>query len=269
MTAINYAGEDVETLTITVSDPPFATTKSIQFDSGDYAEATASTLDAVMGRSSNGDGKAWTLAAWVKPVSGASGRILFYYGSSDLVNGGFIEARITGQNKIRFRYGSDQNFLQLQTTANLTAGDWQHIIITFDGGTTGSSSGSMADYYSRFNIIVDGVTQATSQQHSNNGYTGNVAGQKLRIAKLISGNTMSGDKVAHVAIWNTDQTTNKADIYNSGTAFDYMTLTNKPEHRWRMGDGDTFPNLTDSGDTGGLTFVLYNSTVANIVTDSP
>ena len=151
----------------------------------------------------------------------------------------------------------------------LTAGVWQQIVITFDGGTTGPDSNNLSNYYSRFSISFDNVAQATANTHNNNGFTGSIAGQNLRLGKLVSGNTMAGDKLAHVGIWNTDETANKSDIYNSGSAFDYMTLTNKPEHRWRMGDGDTFPNLTDSGDTGGITFVLYNSTVANIVTDSP
>ena len=48
--AINYNGEDSETIVLTVSTPPFANTKSVQFDNQDYAGANAALLDSTNGQ---------------------------------------------------------------------------------------------------------------------------------------------------------------------------------------------------------------------------
>ena len=47
--AINYNGEDSETIVLTVSTPPFSNTKSVQFSNQDYTGANASLLDSVLG----------------------------------------------------------------------------------------------------------------------------------------------------------------------------------------------------------------------------
>ena len=60
-----------------------------------------------------------------------------------------------------------------------------------------------------------------------------------------------------------------SDIYNSGAPFNLSTLTNPPLHWSRMGDGDTFPNLVDSGTVGNCVFVMNNMTSADIVNDVP
>ncbi len=269
--AINYNGEDSETVVLTVSTPPFANTKSIQFDNQDYAGANAALLDGVLGRSGNGSGSsdAWTISFWVKPTNSSSGRVIFYYGSNDTTNGGYIEIRLTSTNKIRLQYGSNNNHIKILAPNALTVNTWQQITMTYDGGTTGASSGNINNYYSRFNIYVDGVNQTTNNTNSNYGWSGAISGQNLRIAKLVSGNTLNGEKIDELAIWNSDQSSNVSDIYNSGVPFDFSTLATEPKHWWRMGDGDTYPNLQDNGTEANCVFVMYNMTIANIVNDVP
>ena len=82
--AINYNGEDSETIVLTVSTPPFSNTKSVQLNSSDYLGANAALLDSTLGRSSNGSGSgdAWTISFWIKPTHTTSGRVVFYYGSN-------------------------------------------------------------------------------------------------------------------------------------------------------------------------------------------
>jgi hypothetical protein len=269
--AINYNGEDSETIVLTVSTPPFANTKSIQFDNQDYAGANASQLDATLGRTGNGGGSgdAWTISFFIKPTNSNNGRVVFYYGSNDTTNGGIVELRITSANKLRLQYGSNNNHVRLQTSSALTVDTWQHVIITYDGGTTGAASGSLSDYYGRFEIFIDSVSQTTSNSHANYGYSSAISGQNLRLGKLVSGNTLKGEKIDEVAIWNSDETFNVSNIYNSGTPFDLSELTNPPLHWWRMGDGDTYPTLQDSGSAANCDFVMYNMTAANIVSDIP
>ena len=269
--AINYNGEDSETVVLTVSSPPFSNTKSVQFDSQDYAGANASLLDSVLGRVSNGSGSsdAWTISFYIKTTSSSNGRVIFYYGSNDTTNGGIIELRLTSTNKLRFQYGSNNNYIRLQSSNALPTNTWQHVLISYDGGTTGASSADINDYYSRFEIYIDGSQITTSNSNNNFGWSGALSGHNLRIGKLVSGNTLQGEKVDELAIWDSDQSSNISTIYNSGVPFDLSTLGTQPKHWWRMGDGDTYPNLQDNGTGANCVFVMYNMTSANIVSDTP
>ena len=233
--------------------------------------ANAALLDASLGRSGNGSGggDAWSIAFWFKASTDSSGQVIFYYGSSDVTNGGHMEVRfIGGTDKLRLKYGSGNNFLKFETPSNsLTPNTWQHIAITYNGNSTGASSGSINSYYGRFAIYLDGVAQTTNNTHSNYGWSGAISGQNLRIGRYASGNYMKDCKVEEFAVWNSNQTSNIADIYNNGSTHDLSALTDSPEHYWRMGDGDTYPTIQDN--VGSAHFVMYNMTAADIVTDAP
>jgi hypothetical protein len=270
--AINYFGEDSETITLNVATPPYSNTKSVNFQNQDYLGANAALLDSVLGRSSNGSGggDAWSISVWFKPSTSTNGQTVFYFGASDVTNSGFLEVRFIGNNdRIRLRYGSNNNYIQLSTpTDSLTHSAWNHILISYDGGTTGASSGDLSDYYSRFKIFIDGSQQTTSNSHSNYGWSGAISGQNLRVGRFASGSYMRDNcRVDELAIWGSDQSGNISDIYNSGSTHDLDQLDTPPSHWWRMGDGDTYPTIQDN--VGTADFVMYNQTAADIVTDAP
>ena len=273
--AINYNGEDSETIVLTVSTPPFSNTKSVNFSNQDYIGANAAQVEDVLGRSGNGSGSgdAWTISLWYKASSDNQGQTIVYYGNNDVVNNGFLELRQTnlnGQKRLRLRYGSNSNHIQLTTSAgSLTPSSWKHILVTYDGGTTGASSGDLSNYYSRFKIYIDNSLQTTNNTHSNYGYSGSIVGQNWRVGRFASGSHMRQARVDELAIWDSDESANVSDIYNSGVPFDLSTLTTQPKHWWRMGDGDTYPNLQDNGTEANCTFVMYNMTSADIVNDVP
>ena len=273
--AINYFGEDTLSITLTVSDPPFANTKSVEFQNNDYCGANAALLDSILGRAGNGSGSsdAWTISTYFKggTASNAS-QTIFYFGAQDVANGGQLQLKYNGSLKrFELRYGSNNNRLNLVTSSNtLLSGQWTHLMVAYDGGSTGSSSGSINDYYSRFSIYIDGVAQTTTNSHSNYGFTGAISGDNLRIGRWNNGqNLRNGCKVDELAIWGGDQSSNVSDIYNSGTPHDLSVITTPPDHWWRMGDGDNYPVLQDGGDTGGCDFVMYNMTAGSIVSDVP
>jgi len=277
--AINYNGQDSQTIVLTVSNPPFANTKSIKFDQNDWLGANAALLDSTLGRTGNGAGAsdAWAISFYFK-VGGSSNQeqTVFYFGSNDVANGNHIRVWYNGDNgsrrQICFRYGTNNNHLLLKTPVGSVGSNngWQHFLITYDGGTTGSSSGSINDYYSRFKIFLNGVQQTTVNSHSNYGITTSLTGQNLRVGRYNnSGYMRSNCKVDELAIWDSDQSANIANIYNTGVPFDLSTLGTQPKHWSRMGDGDTYPFLQDSGTGANLIWQQYNMTIANTVNDVP
>ena len=272
--AINYFGEDSQSITLTVSSPPFANTKSVEFENQDWMGANAALLDGVLGRASNGAGAgdAWTVHLWFKGGSNSSGgQTIFYFGDNDVANGGHLQLRFLGNSDtLRLQYGSQYNYLRWSGANNLLpSGTWKHVMICYNGGTTGSSSGSINDYYGRFTIYVDGVdvTSGGSWSNGNYGWSGGIDADNLRVGRYASGNYMRGCLVDEVAVWGSDQSANVASIYNSGTPHDLSAIGTPPDHWWRMGDGDTFSTIQDN--VGTAHFVMYNMTAADIVSDVP
>ncbi len=185
--------------------------------------------------------------------------------------GGYIELRQTNNGnlkRLRLRYGSHSNYLQLNTASGtLTPGTWQHIVITYDGDETGSQSDQVNNYYNRFKIYFDGVLQPLTGSSQNYGYGASILAGNFRIGRLTSGNSLRDANVDELALWSSDESANVADIYNSGVPHDLSIMTNPPAHWWRMGDGDTFPIINDNIATSH--FGMNNMTVADIVSDTP
>lgn len=156
--AINYNGEDSQTLVLTVSTPSFANTKSVKFDNFDYLSGNASLVDASLGRTSNGTGSsdAWTISLWVKPIGTQDNQTLFYFGGNDNNNEGHIWLRYYGSSSfegVMLEYGTSNNNLRMLTPLqSIPRNQWTHLMVTYDGGTTGSASGSVSAYYSRFKL---------------------------------------------------------------------------------------------------------------------
>jgi len=275
--AINYNGEDSETIVLTVSQPSFANTKSIQFNSQDYLEGGVSAVSGTLGRSANGvgSGDAWSISMWFKPSTSTDGtQTLIYYGDTDGDLNGYLRLTFRGSpNSLRFQYGNATDYLRfISATNTFTDNTWHHILITYDGGTTGNVAADISNYESRFNFFVDGtnVTSGGSWSDGNNGWTGAINAGYFRIGQSDSGGYMRDSaKVDEVALWDSDQSANISDIYYSGSPRDLSDLTQAPKHWWRMGDGDTYPNLTDSGTEANATFVMTNMTSADIVSDVP
>ena len=272
--AINYNGEDSQIIELTVGNPAFANSKSTLFNNQQYCAGNAGILQNVLGRSGNGSGAsdAWSVSLWFKGSTANQGQTIFYFGDGDIANNGYIQLmqiNSSGNKLLRLRYGSNNNNLRLQTpVGSIVAGTWHHILITYDGGTTGSSSGSLNDYYSRFKIFIDGSQVTTNNSQSNYGWSGAINPVNFRFGRT-SGIYMRGCNLDEFALWDSDQSSNSANIYNNGTVFDYMNLSQAPLHWWRMGDGDTFPYLFDNGTEANLIMIMSNMTSANFVNDVP
>jgi hypothetical protein len=275
--AINYNGEDSQTLVLNVTAPAFANTKSLEFQNNDWLGGNAGILQNVLGRSGNGSGSsdAWTISLWFKRGTASNNaQTILYFGAQDVVNQGYIQLKYSGNNTVGknliFTYGSNNNKLTLATPTNSISANWHHILVSYDGGTTGAASGSVNQYYSRFKIFIDGVQQTTANSNSNFGYTGSIQPQNFRCGRWNQSQHMrNGCKLDELAIWDTDRSSDTSTIYNSGTPTDLSTLTNAPLHWWRMGDGDNFPFVSDVGTQANLIFQMYSMSSASFVNDVP
>lgn len=275
MKAVNYNGQDSETLTITVASPPYSNTKSVKFNNNDYCNASALTSNPFY-RASNGVGSAdaWSVSVWFKGgTSSDQNQTIISFGGTDKDNEGRVWVYWNGNSSkeyITLKYGSENNWLKLETPDNsFEDNTWKHIFITYDGGTTGVASGQINDYYGRFEIWIDGVSQTLNKDHSNNGWDSSIKAEQFRIGEVVFGGKHLRNNcfIDEVGVFNSDQSANVSDVYNGGTTHDLALLANPPVNYWRMGDGDTFPDLQDS--IGTLDFEMFNMTSADIVNDVP
>lgn len=277
MTATNYYGQDTETLTINVVSV-FANTKSVDFDNRDYLQANnASLLSGSLGRPGNGAGSsdAWTIHCWFKAgTSGNSKQTILYYGGNSTSSENHIRLYWNGDSASRqqivLEYGTLFNNLEFESPVGSVSSSsgWHHIMVCYDGGTTGNSSGSVNDYYSRFSMFIDGASVTTSNSNTNYGTTGALPGDVFRVGRYSFSDYMRNNCIVdELAVWGSDQSANVAAIYNLGSPHDLSSLGTAPDHWWRMGDGDTYPNIQDNIGTADLR--MYNMTAADIVNIVP
>jgi len=259
------------TVTINVSEVAYTNSKSLSFNgTSTWLQANPSTMTA-FSRATNGDGNAWTIAMWMKPSTSTSTNTLFVFGEPSGATSGTVTVQQHGGSNILVTYGSYTDKVIVLATGCLTVGAWNHLVVTFDGGTTGAVAADLADYYSRFSIAVDGAVVSQIGTHANNGYDGSIDGtntsdQVLRIGRdsNIHNNYLDGI-INQVGIWDTDQSANIATIYNGGATQALSDLAVPPVHYYEIETSvTTIPDLI-----GSTAFTGYNFTVSDLVTDTP
>jgi len=271
--AINYYGEDSQTLVLTVSSPPFSNTKSVFFRQNDYCNLTANTSNPFY-RFNQGSATAWSVAFWFKPSSSNNqNQTILSFGGDDPNNEGRVQIKYNGNNSSRRRVGlvygtNNNNLIMWSSNGSTSSGAWAHWIIVYDGGTTENGSGGITTSYSRFKIYKNGVMETKSNSNSNYGFSGEIRAEHFRFCRQSGGaQYMRNSNVDELALWSSDQNLNISDIYNLGNAHNLNLLPSPPSNYWRMGDGDIYPTLSDN--SGTLDATMVNMTVADIVNDVP
>ena len=259
------------TVTVTVAQVTYTNNKSLNFNgSTSYLQGNPVNMNA-MDRASNGDGNAWSLSMWVKPSSNTANQTLMVYGAGDDYNYGAITLKQSGGTSLVLNYGTVYDNLILVVGNAFTSGTWQHVMVTFDGGYTGSIPADSATYYSEFNIYIDGVLKSPIGVASNGGYSGVISGSdpsnnifRIGRASNVHNNYYDGT-INQIAIWDTNQDTNVSTIYNSGATQDLSLLSTAPTHYYEIETSVT--TITDIEGNADLTG--YNFVSANLVTNTP
>ena len=78
-------------------------------------------------------------------------------------------------------------------------------------------------------------------------------------------NNYFGGIINQIGIWDTDETSNVSDIYNSGATQDLSQLTSAPAHYLEIEASAT--SITDISGSASLTG--YNFSNTDLVTDTP
>ena len=259
------------TVTVTVAQVAYTNNKSLNFNgSTSYLQGNPVNMNA-MDRASNGDGNAWSLSMWVKTSSNTANQTLMVYGAGDDYNYGAITLKQSGGTSLVLNYGTVYDNIILVLGNAFTSGTWQHVMITFDGGYTGSIPADSATYYSEFKIYIDGVLKSPIGVASNGGYDGVISGSdpsnnifRIGRASNVHNNYYDGT-INQIAIWDTNQDTNVSTIYNSGATQDLSLLSTAPTHYYEIETSVT--TITDIEGNADLTG--YNFVSANLVTNTP
>ena len=143
------------------------------------------------------------------------------YGAGDDYNYGAITLKQSGGTSLVLNYGTVYDNIILVAANSFVANTWQHVMVTFDGGYTGSIPADSATYYGEFKIYVDGVLKTPIGVASNGGYSGVISGSDpsnniFRIGRASNvHNNYYGGIINQVAIWDTNQDLNVSTIYLS------------------------------------------------------
>jgi hypothetical protein len=259
-------------VTINVTQATYTNSKSLTFDgTTEWLQGNPINMTALE-RATNGDGNGWTISMWVKPdTSNTSNQTLLVYGAGDDYNGGAITLKQSGGTTLVLNYGTVYDNIILVAANSFVNNTWQHVMITFDGGTTGVDFNQSGAYYGRFNIFVDGVAKFKIGVATNGGYDGAISGAnasdniyRIGRASNVHNNYYDGI-INQVAIWNTDQTANVATIYNSGAAQDLSLLATAPANYYEIESSVT----TIADIEGSAPLTGYNFVAGDLVTDTP
>ena len=269
----NAIGGTVDfTVTVTVAEVAYTNSKSLSLNgTSQWLQGNPTVMNA-LDRATNGDGNAWTISMWVKPdTTNTSNQTLLVYGAGDDYNGGAITVKQSGGTSLVLNYGTVYDNIILVAGNSFVNNTWQHVMITFDGGTTGVDSNLSTDYYSRFDIYIDGVLKSNVGVASNSGYDGAISGANpsdniFRIGRASNvHNNYYGGIINQVAIWSSDETANLSTIYNSGATQDLSSLTSAPSHYYEIESSIT--TVTDVSGSADLTG--YNFSASDLVSDTP
>lgn len=201
---------------------------------------------------------AWSLSMWVKPNNIAASRILFSKAG--------VAPNIRGY-MLRHNATTGQLFLQMRTsTVNrshtfnsaLTAGVWQHVMFTYNGG--GNMNG--------IKVYLDGVLD--SNLPGSASLTGTLfEGQSFQLGSRNSGFYYVGN-MDEVTIWNKELSASEVtELYNAGSPLaptSHSAVGNLASW-YRMGDGDTHPTVSDNQGSDDLT--MQNMDSGNFAADVP
>ena len=204
---------------------------SFDFDGvDDYISFSSITLSAE-----------FTISAWIKPTNlGSNTSHIISTGTSNSNRIGIYTA-----DTLQIKLGGSNVYLSESGGNDFVQDVWQHVLIVRDNSNN-------------ITAFRNGASFGTSVSNSNTGTLDSIF--RFNNTRYSSGN------LDEVAIWQSDQSSNVASIYNSGTP---TTITGAVAH-WKMGEQATFStNWTVPDQVGSNDGTSANMTIEDRTGDAP
>ena len=224
--------------------PAFTNTLSTTFDGADdYVDFGNGTSLQITG--------AFTFSVWTKLNSTVGPQSCIMSKDNGTTQRAFtLWGKITNI-PVSYIWSGGSNY-SVGGTTNIADDNWHHVAVVYVPSTS-------------LRIYVDGVlegTNTTSIPASINNAT-----QNLYLGQFASSLFEFKGNIDEVSLFNTElSASDVTSIYNSGTPNDISAMSGLVSW-WRMGDGDTYPTITDNaGSNDGL---MKNMSAANFVADVP
>lgn len=205
---------------------------------------------------------AFSVSFWIKTTS-TNDQLIGNLDSNSPYYGWEIFLRSNGTLLFTLRNTSTTNEISVRSNAGvLVINDdaWYHIVVTYDGSSNGSGVTFYADgsEWGSPTIAVDTLSATT------------VSPEALTIGIQDDASDAFTGNLDEVAIYDKELSSSEvSDIYNSGAPLDLTTLSSNTNLQswWRMGDGDTYPTITDN--KGSVNGTMTNMESGDIVSDVP
>jgi hypothetical protein len=217
--------------------------QSLLFDGiDDYVEAAIDGTST--GDFGSGAAKEFTISFWIKlPVTNTTDA-LFHWANTPTSASVMVMIH-TQASRIRYYVMGTTGY---SPSIALSTDTWYHVVLTR------TASDNTNRIY--INGVEDTANASTGTSTTNESYADNVY-----LMEGFYGN-MAGNMDDFALFTTALSQSDITSIYNSGTPNDISSLS--PYTYWKMGDGDYFPTLTDSG-SGGNDGTAYNETGAEMV----
>ena len=243
---------------------PFTNTKSIDFD-GTNDRINCGDSDSLS--FGNGtDDSPFSISAWInvddtsvnriinKTTVSSGGEWLFTTGTAarTLVLNLYDHPATVHSGPYRGKAGT--------TSFNSYIGQWVHVAATYDG-RGGDTANAGINLY--FNAALESTTNITAGTYVAMSNTSSPV--QIGADPSWTNNYMNG-KIDEISVFNTALSSEDiTNIYNSGTPNDLSSYSSLV-HWWRMGDGDTFPTITDNkgNNDGTMTNMALDDIVENV-----
>ena len=216
-----------------------------------------------------GDGtndSAFSLSAWIKTSTTGKG-IISKWGSSPSGYEYLIYV-VNDIVRVALYDNHPSHSRRRDTTTTVTTGNWIHIGVTYDGrgGNTANQG---------IKIYINGTEESSYTDGTAGTYVAmHNTSRPVQVGAYNNAANWNGN-LEEIALFDYELSSSAiTEIYNisgSGRAADMNNLTNAttdPILWYRMGDGDTFPTITDNG-TGGNNGAMTNMTSDDIVNSTP
>jgi len=280
--AHNYVGMAKTTITLNVTQA-YTNSKSTSFGDTEYTIRTRQSGEfSNLYKPSGSAMPAHSYSMWFKPVSSSNPpnnqSVFFAFSQLGTFSGtSYIDLRWLGpgasNQRLRLQYsvsGSSNRLSLLTDVGTVPAdGNWYHIVVTFDG----SSNGLLEATPYTLKIYINGSEVSTTSSTFSQG--GGVADSDGAIEPVFvgfgrnpSGFYLRDSLIDEFGYWNQELTsTQVSNLYNSGAPTDLTDFSPSSAHVYRMGDGDTFPTISDQ--VGNADQTMTNMASSNFVSDTP